>query len=85
MRVTNESGALKFKVLKLWKGDFKDGITLVTGAFIQPGGLVVSYRGTAEFSSNWARAIGSLRSTPKIRCSLPIALGRESSQRVKES
>ncbi|HEU0144056.1 MAG TPA: hypothetical protein VFQ47_04660 [Nitrososphaera sp.] len=35
---------IKFKVQEVWKGDFKEEVTLGTGAYIGVGGLVVSSR-----------------------------------------
>jgi hypothetical protein len=35
---------IKFRVQEVWKGDIKEEVTLVTGAYVDVGGLVVSSR-----------------------------------------
>ena len=42
---------IKFKVRELWKGEFKEEVTLITGAYVRADGLVVSSRCGPQFES----------------------------------
>jgi hypothetical protein len=69
---------IKFKVQEVWKGDIKEEVTLVTGAYIDASGLVVSSRCGAPFEfgkSYLVFARGSEGGLQVERCSWTGILG----------